>query len=163
MAWSYLGSTKLDSAGKTISVDINHKIYLYVSCFIIRNSGGVNPRLRFNSSNSGYTFRQTFSLDNNSSESTSQSGIAMCNGVSADPDGAFSFSLITSESGKLAMVEAWSASDDGTQDASVVPSCQQIVGNWSTTDDITNVSLVNTGTANFESGSEVVVFGTDSS
>lgn len=153
-----LGRTTLASSGDTISVtNIPARKYLRILVYAI-NSGQIIPRFQFNGdTTSSYAVRVS-SNGGADSASTSQANIIFASSGSAPILGCFDVVNIAAQE-KLITGGGFSRSTAG---AGTAPARDVIVGKWTnTSDQITRVDVINSGTGDFASGSEVVVLGHD--
>lgn len=160
--WEELGRTTLGSAGDTITVNnIGARRYLKVLIRLIPTGGTINALMRFNN-DSGNSYAIQVSTDF---------------GASADSVNASSLGIVTSavSEHKFAIVEIVNdqadekfvisraiergASSDGAGNA---PDCRFLFGKWdNVAAQITRIDVVNGGTGDYNTNSEVVVLGHD--
>ena len=158
MGWVKLGHTTLSSAGDTITVSgMTAKKYLMVQVHTIP-SGNARPIIRvYNDSESNYARRRS---EEGGADATAinQTEIDIARNATEIVYSTFN---IINESSKEKLVIMHNLSDNGTG-AGNAPKRQEFVWKWAnTTDQMTRVDVINTQTGDFDSGSELIVWGND--
>jgi len=157
LGWEKLGSTKLTSAGDTITVsDITAKKHLMVQLHGIGTGGTINCNMTFNSdTGTNYAIRESI---NGGSDSTnvSQANTDNLTGTVTGDVSATLYIINESSKEKLFVSEGLeSASGAGN-----APERKEMVGKWSNTSaQITTITANNGGTGSFDVGSELTVYG----
>ena len=158
--WVELGRTTLGGLSDTISVgSINDKRYYMILNSIIP-SGAVNNVWQWNSdTGSNYAYRYS---NNGAADGTSTSASHMFGSAITDSTPYFGVSYIANRSTneKLGIAHYVQQSTAG---AAYAPNRQEIVGKWANTSNaISSLDVKNSsGSADYASGSEVVVLGWD--
>lgn len=155
--WEEIGRTTLGGTADTISVTpISARKYLQVRISVLP-SGQINARMQFNGD-----------TGNNYSERTSTNGAADGTAVSSANIG---LSATASTNPKFALVDiinilaqeklvTGEVVEVSTAGAANAPARAELTSKWANTAaQITRVDVINTGTGDFASGSEVVVLG----
>jgi hypothetical protein len=156
--WEELGRTTLGSAGDTISLTpIASRKYLKILASCLPSSQ-IRPVIRFNNdSGSNYSYR--FSL-NGAADGTAVSQTAFSDSTASTTEHYLSWEVVNIAAyEKIGYGVWWSR---GTAGAGNAPVRLEGVSKWAnTTNAITRVDVVNTGTGDFAIGSELVVLGHD--
>lgn len=164
MAWQKLGSTKLTSAGDTITVDnLTAKKHLMIQLHTFTTGGNTKPALRFNNdTGSNYANRDSQDGGSDATE-TSVSEIRLSQDGHGGTVGHFTSTInVINESSKEKLVIAETIRVNATG-AGTAPARYEITSKWAnTTNQITRVDIINEGTGDFAADSEVTVYGTDS-
>jgi len=161
LGWEKLGSTKLTTAGDTITVDsLTAKKHLMIQVHIIQSGQLDDVVYRFNNdTGSNYANRRNGNGGSDSTH-TSNSYIWFYKGTpSAQDEHVTSHVINESSKEKLVISEMVLA----TAGAGNAPDRAESVGKWAnTSNQITRVDVVNiNGTGDFDTDSECTVYGTD--
>lgn len=156
--WEELGRTTLSGAGDTITVSgLPARKYLQIRYTVFDTGGAVGSNIRFNG-DTGNNYAYTYSLDGAAATTgASQSSIFFRAGTqAAAATGVMEvFNIATDEKPCVGQMTTNNAAGAGT-----VPNGGVISGKWvNTSDQITEVSLINVGAGDYAIGSEVVVLG----
>ncbi len=160
-SWVELGRTTLSSAGDSINVaSLSTSDYPYMMVLVHGiNSGQIQNNMRFNN-DSGNNYANNYSNDGGNTNFTSQPYVVNSDTYTSDIFQT-DFIMNNSDQEKLGTghVIAQNATGQGT-----APRRTEYASKWAnTSDSITSVSLINTGSGDYASGSEVVVLGAKSS
>jgi len=167
--WQRLAHYEISSAGNVIDTasdtsfsgdDFAVKENLIIEYFIKRpTSGDQNIRLRFNNNSTGGKYSYRTSLNGGAySDGTGQNDVELHSGVVNNNYGIIHVTNIKAEE-KLAIAEVIGQNADGVGSSSV-PTRRESVFKWiDQTDNIKRVSINQTSTGEFESGSYVTVWG----
>lgn len=159
-SWLEIGRTILVAPSDTIDVSVPKKRFLMILVFL-DNSGSITPRLRVGTTtiDVGANYTNRFSA-NGGGDSPSVSDTSMIAGETGSYPRFVIFWIDNNPSGeKFAHIRSVSRDVAG---AGTAPSRVEIVSKWqSQSDQIDQIQLLNTGTGDFDTGSEVVVLGWD--
>ena len=158
-SWVELGRTTLSSAGDSINVaSLSTSDYPYMMVLVHGiNSGQIQNNMRFNN-DSGNNYANNYSNDGGNTNFTSQPYVVNSDTYTSD---IFQTDFIMNKSDQekigTGQIVAQNATGAGT-----APRRTEYGLKWAnTSDSITSVSLINTGSGDYASGSEVVVLGYD--
>ena len=164
--WKELGRTTLGSAGDTITVSSlpNKRYYMFLND-LTATGGTIAANLRLNNDNSGtvgvsgnYARRRSI---NGGSDNTYTNDVNMTLNGNTDTNPRFDVGYLANLSSK----EKLNITDGVYQNSSgagTAPTRTEIVNKWDNTSNAINrLDVVNAGTGNFDTGSEVVVLGWD--
>ena len=160
MTWDFLSSTVLDSSNDTIdSGTITAKTNLYVQVFGIATGNLDACVIRFNGdSGSNYAVRKQNDGDSGSTN-VNENGINYMSANAAQNHYA-EFQIMNID-GQPKILMDRTVRDNGSG-AGSAPSRKVMMGKWITTDQITQIEVVNRdGSGDFASGSYINVFGSD--
>ena len=156
--WEQLADVSLSSASDTLSSGtINSKKYLWVQ-YYTKNSGNVETKCRFNSdSGSNYAFRWS---EDGGSDVTYTSQTECDRWIFASKPSFRNFFIINNASNeKLITGHVMSPNTAG---AGTAPSRAEFASKWTnTSDQITNITVNNTGSGDMDSGSFIKVWGSN--
>lgn len=158
--WLELNRTPLVAPSDTIDVTVPKKRFLMILAFL-DNSGSITPRLRVGTTTIDVAANYTNKFSaNGGGDSPSVSDTSMIAGETGSYPRFVIFWIDNSPSGeKFALIQSVSRDVAGSGTA---PSRVEIVSKWqSQSDQIDKIQLLNTGTGDFDTGSEVVVLGWD--
>lgn len=156
--WEELGRTTASGTTDTITVSgLEPRTFLKV-IFLVINSGTITPLMRFNG-DSGANYATRYSANGAGDvANTGGSGVeALFGGVAETELGVFDvLNIATQEK----LIVTHQTIRRGTAGAGNFPSRLETFGKWAnTTSSVSSVSMVNTNTGDFASGSEVIVLG----
>lgn len=156
--WEELGRTTLGSSGDTITVSgLTAKKYLYVVVSVIPSGGTINAQVRFNN-DSGSNYAQAGDETGGKTSFVSQTSLTCCVTSNAKQYGGIDIDNIATEAKFIRS----SFTTRGTAGAGTAPNWRTVFGKWeNTANAITRIDVINPGTGDFASGSEVVVLGHD--
>ena len=161
MVWAVIGKTTLTSAANNISVSgLTAKQHLVVEIYIKSVGGGVDTRLTFNNTTgSEYSTRRNF---NGASDGTSNS-LAHIEDLLNSGQGSWLIRLsIFNKSDKEKLVISRSVSTGSASGgAGTAPDRADTVGKWANTSASISTIKLATSSNNFDTGSEMVVWGDD--
>ena len=158
--WVELARTTLGSAGDTISVTSLPDKRYYMILADQRASGNTNHSFRLNS-DSGNNYSQRASPDGGSDNTLTSTSALLGNWGSAVTTNAFHVGYLSNLSANEKLAQIWNVQQK-TAGAGNAPSRQEGVGKHAqTSNPINAVSLTNTDSGDYTSGSEVVVLGWD--
>lgn len=156
--WEEIGRTTLGSAGDTITLTtIPARKYLKIIMDLRATGGTVGPALRFNN-DSGSNYNRRSSADGGV-ESTQVSQTSSSSGATNN-----SYVYANVDVINIATIQKFITGHQvyGDNAAGTAPSRLEWTGKWAnTSNQITRVDVINTGTGDFAIGSEVVVLGHD--
>ena len=158
-SWKELGRTTLGSAGDAINVTgLTAKDNMMVLTHII-HSGQIQNNMRFNN-DSGNNYGNKYSNDGGSdSNFTSQANIVNSDTYTSD---VFQLDNVINNNSSQEKLVIGGLVAENTSGAGNAPRRTEYAGKWAnTSDSITQVNLINTGSGDFDTGSEVVVLGYD--
>lgn len=156
--WQEIGRTTLGSNGDVITVSFTAKKYLMVK-FAILNSGQLNGKITFNS-DTGSNYAEKISTDAGAfTTNTSIAFIDFDNAATSTNMFSTMFIVNIATSEKLTLHDMIGTGGTG---AATQPYVDHIMGKWANTaSQITSLTLTNTGTGDYATGSEIVVLGHD--
>ena len=158
-SWKELGRTTLGSAGDAINVTgLTAKDNMMVLTHII-HSGQIQNNMRFNN-DSGNNYGNKYSNDGGSdSNFTSQANIVNSDTYTSD---VFQLDNVINNNSSQEKLVIGGLVAENVSGAGTAPRRTEYAGKWAnTSDSITQVNLINTGSGDFDTGSEVVVIGYD--
>lgn len=154
--WEELGRTTLSGAADTISVtSIPARKYIKVMFYAI-NSGQISDQLRFNNDTGTNYSRRTSA--NGGADGTGTGSTATGTTSAVSTPAYYEYNIINVATQEKLI---WGFRIDlGASGSGTAPGRIELGGKWSNTaDQITRVDLVNGGTGDYASGSEVIVLG----
>jgi len=157
--WQEIGRTTLASAGDTITVSgLPARKYLMIIVAAQNTGGTINTAVRFNN-DSGSNYARRISVSGGSdTTNASQSSLSMS---STDASPRMLVIYIVNIATNEKIIETQSV-EQNTAGAGNVPTRIEGVGKWANTaDQITRVDVINSGTGDYATGSEIVVLGHD--
>ena len=164
--WKEVGRTTLGSAGDTITVSSlpNKRYYMFLND-LTATGGTIAANLRLNNDNSGtvgvsgnYARRRSI---NGGSDNTYTNDVNMTLNGNTDTNPRFDVGYLANLSSKEKLNITHGVYQT-TAGAGYAPTRTEIVNKWDNTSDAINrLDVVNAGTGNFDTGSEVVVLGWD--
>ena len=158
-SWVELGRTTLSSAGDSINVaSLSTSDYPYMMVLVHGiNSGQIQNNMRFNN-DSGNNYANNYSNDGGNTNFTSQPYVVNSDTYTSD---IFQTDFIMNNSDQEKIGTGHIVAQN-TAGAGTAPRRTEYALKWAnTSDSITSVSLINTGSGDYASGSEVVVLGCD--
>lgn len=157
--WEEIGRTTLGTAGDTLSVTFPARRFLSVYINTIATGGTILQLLTFNS-DGGTNYARIVSDDFAAkSDQTSNAGTILTGAAVAENQ--FTTMEIENTASQNKMWE-WISNLRSTAGAGTAPKRRQGTGKWAnTSDQITTITITNTGTGDFAIGSEIVVLGHD--
>jgi hypothetical protein len=143
----------------TMSVAIAAKKYLYVIIVLQGTGGTISGQMLFNN-DSGTNYSDRLSLNGAAETTNTVQSSVLITGAATYANLVFTAEIINiAAQEKLVSGKRW---DPGTAGSANLPNRAEYEGKWTnTTNQITNVSLVNSGTGDFAIGSELIVLGRD--
>ena len=160
-SWVELGRTTLSSAGDSINVaSLSTSDYPYMMVLVHGiNSGQIQNNMRFNN-DSGNNYGNKYSNDGGSdSNFTSQANIVNSDTYTSD---VFQLDNVINNNSSQEKLVIGGLVAENVSGAGTAPRRTEYAGKWAnTSDSITQVNLINTGSGDFDTGSEVVVIGYD--
>lgn len=159
LGWQEIGrSTNITTPTSTmVASSLPNFKYLKFEIISIATGGTTGVSLRFNSdSGSNYTYRTS---GNGGADITasSQSSINVSNGVATYPS--FSEGTIINVATLEKTLYVWSVASN-TAGATNTPGRNETAAKWTNTSTVINsISAVNTGTGNYDAGSQLIVYG----
>lgn len=158
--WQQIGRTTLTSNGDTISVTpLPARKYLRILVYATATGGTINATLRFNNdSGANYSAR---SSANGGADGTGTSATSMGMSATASTATRLIQADILNVLAQEKLVTGHTI-EQGTAGAGNTTNRAELANKWANTAaQITRIDIVNTGTGDFASGSELLVFGHD--
>ena len=157
--WVELGRTTLGSAGDTISVSsLPNKRYFWCQVFTKATGGTIQQRMRFNN-DSGSNYAERYSQDGGTDGTITSDGELLLSAAPSTP--AFTNMFITNNQSNEKLVLGHNVNQGGAGAAND-PERYELAHKWAnTSNQITQIDAINTGSGNFDTGSELVVLGWD--
>ena len=157
--WVELGRTTLGATADTLSVSVADKRY-YMILADQKASGNTNHGFRLNA-DTGSNYAQRASADGGTDNTATSNSALLGNWGSAVTTNAFHIGYIANISTKEKLAQIWNVQQK-TAGAGTAPSRQEGVGKHAqTTNPISAISLTNTDSGDYTSGTELVVLGWD--
>ena len=160
MAYLKLGSTKLTGAGTTVAVsDFAEKTNLMVMANLLDAGSSINPELTFNGDNSSgnYSDRRNFNFGTDGTTSSHNFIEDLWN---SDPFPVYLILYINNIADQEKSVISTNCVQQNTAGAGTAPNIAYNFSKWANAvDSITTISFDSTN--NFNTNSELTVFGTD--
>lgn len=156
--WEEIGRTRLTSAGDTIEISgLPERRYLKILISLFPSGGTISTSLTFNS-DTGTNYSAQRSTDfGAASDITSQTGLFVDTTLSNEAR--FSVIEVSNFENKVKLFLA-KTMESGGADATTAPNNRRVNGKWSnSTDLISTITLSNTGTGSYDTGSELIVLG----
>jgi hypothetical protein len=157
--WVELGRTTLGSAGDTISVSsLPNKRYFWCQLYTKATAGTIQQRMRFNN-DSGSNYAERYSQDGGTDGTITSDGELLLSAAPSTP--AFTNMFITNNQSNEKLVIGHNVNEGGAG-ASNDPERYELAHKWAnTSNEITQIDIINTGSGNFDTGSECIVLGWD--
>lgn len=152
-----IGRTTLGSAGDTISVqNLPAFKYLRIYCFLIQVTNAIDSLLRFNNdSGNNYAYRIS---TNGGADGTATSQNFVPGQTSATANQFLIFDVINVAAQAKSVIGQ--VLNDGASGAGTAPVRREVTSKWhNTSAQISRVDCINSAAGDFNTGSEVIVFG----
>lgn len=152
-----LGRNTLSVAGDTLTVSFTAKKYLYILVYAYPTAGTILPELRFNSDSGNNYSRQESNDFGAATDSVGQSAITLSTGASTEDH--FVEGSITNVAAQQKLCNFFTV-EMGATTATGAPDNRRTIGKWANTaDQITSITVFNSGGGDFAIGSELIVLG----
>ncbi len=157
--WEELASVELGVAGDTLSSStISAKKYLWCQVFTKATGGTIQQRMRFNS-DAGSNYAERYSQDGGTDGTITSDGELLLSAAPSTP--AFTNMFITNNQSNEKLVIGYNVNQGGAGAAND-PERYELAHKWAnTSNQITQIDIINTGSGNFDTGSIIKVWGSD--
>ena len=158
--WKELGRHKLTSAGDVINItDIDNKKYYMVLQNILGNGSPISPEITFNGiTTQTYPIRRS---TDSGSDWTSTTYNYLYNSYGGTDTDRLIVGYIANQSNKEKLYQHYQSVNVNRSNAGTAPSLNKMVGKWTGSDPIDQITVTNSTSGSFNPDSEVVVLGYD--
>jgi hypothetical protein len=157
--WEELASVELGSSGDTLSSStISAKKYLWCQVFTKATGGTIQQRMRFNS-DTGSNYAERYSQDGGADGTITSDGELLLSAAPSTP--AFTNMFIVNNQSNEKLVIGHNVNQGGAGAAND-PERFEFAHKWAnTSNQITQIDIINTGSGDFDTGSIIKVWGAD--